>query len=116
MLDGRVKIYIYLDSPEMKEKLPPEITITGFDGKIVGALVSSDNLDTLDKLEFVQKVTVPVLAQTPPIPKIENQEADVSTESKFDFIYWVFILGTVVFLAITLIKKSKTWKTRTKKN
>ena len=115
-IDEKIKIYIYLDNKEMREKLPPEITVTGFDGNLVGALVTADDLYTLDKLDYIQKVTVPVLAQTPPIPQIENQDSDVYKDNKFDSTYWVFILVAVIFLAIIIIKKRKTLKTNPQKN
>jgi hypothetical protein len=116
LVGEKVKIYIYLDSQEMKEKLPPEITVIGFDGNIVGALVSSDNLDTLGQLDFVQRITVPVSAQTPPVPQIENQEPSLSNDDEFDYLKWVLILGVFIFLSIVIIKKSTTFKTKPKKN
>ena len=116
LVEDKVKVYIYLENQTMREKIPPEITTTGFDGNIVGALVSSDNLDTLDRLDFVQRITVPVLAQTPPVPQIENQDPLSSDKDESNYVTWVLILGVVIFLSIVIIKKGTTFKTKPNKN
>jgi len=57
--ENKIGVYIYLESEEYLSKIPPEINITAFDEKIAVAIVSSAQLDKLEELDFVERVTPP---------------------------------------------------------
>jgi len=103
--DNKIKVYIYLESAELRSKIPPEITIAAFDQKIAVAFVSSEQLDKLDDLDFVERITLPDLARTPPIPQIEQPETQIPEKNLYDYLVWIIIGGIVIFTIIAIFKK-----------
>ncbi len=108
--EDKIKVYIYLESAELRSKLPPEITISSFDEKIVVAFVSSEQLDKLDNLDFVERVMLPVLARTPPIPQIETPETEIPEENGDNYLILITIGGIAIFTISVIIKKYRTFK------
>ena len=65
---------MYFDNVRSLSKTPSEIEVRTEDEKIVGSFVSSEQLDSLEEFDFVERVTIPDNIRTPPIPKIELPE------------------------------------------
>jgi hypothetical protein len=111
--EGKVGVYIHMNSTDYFSKIPPEIEVTAHDGKVLVALVSSEQLGTLSELDFVDKITLPDLARTPPIPKVEIPliESDKSKESlpetSFDYLIWLVIVGIVITISLMILKMKK---------
>ena len=103
--EDKIAVYIYLKSEESRSKFPPEITITGFDEKIVVAFVSSEQMDQLEDLEIVERVMLPDRARTFSIPKIEMSEDQTTPEDQYDYLAWIVIAGITIFIIITIFKK-----------
>ncbi len=104
--ENKIGVYIYLKSTESLSKIPPEITITAFDEKILVAFVSSEQLDELDDLDFVERVTLPDLARTPPIPQVEIPESQTKEENQYDYLLWL-VIGGIVIITVGIFKKRK---------
>lgn len=104
--ENKIGVYIYLESAESLSKIPPEITITAFDEKTVAAFVSSKQLDELDDLNFVKRITPPDLARTLPLPKVEIPESQATKENQYDYLEWIVIAG-IVIITIGIFKKRK---------
>ena len=67
--------------------------------------MTSDELYELEKLDFVNKITPPVLAQTPPIPKVEVPEDQPQEENNSNL--WILV-PIVLGIVIVLVLKIKT--------
>ena len=102
--ENKIGVYIYLESTESISKIPPDITVTAFDEKTVVAFVSSEQLDELNDLNFVERVTPPDLARTPPIPQVEIPQSQTREENPYDYPFWL-VIGGIVIIAIGLFKK-----------
>jgi len=103
--ENKVGVYIYLESAESQSKIPPEINVTAFDDKIAVAFVSSAQLDKLEELDFVERVTPPDRVRIPPIPPIEIPETQIIEENQYDYFVWIVIGGTVIIIIGIFIKK-----------
>jgi hypothetical protein len=75
--------------------------------KTVFAFVTSEQLDKLDNLDFVEKVTLPDLARTPPVPK-PTPPNQIQEEDKTGYLLWV-VIG-VIAVGIVVALKYKTSK------
>ena len=104
--ENKVGVYIYLESAESRSKIPPEINVTAFDDKIVVAFVSSAQLDKLEELDFVERVTPPERMRTPPIPQIETPEIQTLEENQYDYLVWI-VIGGIAIITIGILKKKK---------
>jgi len=107
--ENKIQVYIYLESAESRSKIPHEITVTAFDEKILVSFVSSGQLDELDNLNFVKRITPPDLARTPPIPQIEIPESQTLEENRNDYLLWL-VIGGIVIITIGIFKKRKNSK------
>jgi hypothetical protein len=107
--DNKIKVYIYLESAELRSKIPPEIKVAASDDKIVVAFVSSEQLDKLDDLGFVERVTPPILMRTPPIPQIEIPETQISEKNQYDYLLWI-VFGAIFITTIGILMKRKKLK------
>jgi len=103
---NKIGVYIYLESPELRSKIPDDITITAFDEKILVAFVSSKQLDKLEELDFIERVTPPDLARTPPIPQVKIPESKTTEENEYDYLLW-FGIGGIVLITIGIFRKRK---------
>jgi len=107
--ENKISVYIYLDTVESKSKIPQDISITALDEKIIVAFVSSEQLDKLEELDFVQRITPPDLARTPPIPQIEVPETQIPEKTSYNYLVWI-VIGIITILIITKFKKRKSQK------
>ena len=106
-IDNKIGVYIYLESAESRIKIPQNITITGSDQKIIVGFVSIEQLDMLEKLDFVERVTLPDLARTS-ILKEEISESPPIEENHNNYLLWP-IIGAIIFITIVIfIKRRKT--------
>jgi len=103
--ENKIGVYIYLESTESLSKIPPEITVTAFDEKIVVAFVSSEQLDELDDLNFVKRITPPDLARTT-MPQVEIPESQTIEENLYDYLVWIIVAG-IIIITIGIFKKRK---------
>ena len=104
--ENKIGVYIYLDNFDSLSKIPSEIEVTASDEKIIVAFVSSEQLDTLEELDFVERVTPPDFARTPPIPQVEIPETQTTEENPYDYLVWV-VVGGIVIIAAGIFKKRK---------
>ena len=107
--ENKIGVYIYLKNTDSRSKIPHEITVTAFDEKILVAFVSSEQLDELKDLNFVERVTPPDLARIPPIPQVEITQSQTTEENEYDYLLWL-VIGGIVIIAIGIFKKRKTLK------
>lgn len=103
--ENKIKVYIYLESVESRFKIPSDITVAAFDEKIAVAFVSSKQLDKLDDLDFVERVTPPDLARFFPSPQVEIRKTQTQEENQYDYLVWIAIGGIVILATITMLKK-----------
>jgi hypothetical protein len=109
-IDNKIGVYIYLESAESRIKIPQDITITGSDQKIIVGFVSIKQLDMLEKLDFVERVTLPDLARTS-ILKEEISESPPIEENHNNYLLWP-VIGVIIFMTIVIFIKrrnSKDW-------
>ncbi len=104
--ENKIGVYIYLKNTDSRSKIPHEITVTAFDEKILVAFVSSEQLDKLEELDFIERVTTPDLARTPPIPQVKIPESQTSEENEYDYLLW-FGIGGIVLITIGIFRKRK---------
>jgi len=104
--ENKIGVYIYLESLESRSKIPDDITITAFDEKILVAFVSSEQLDNLEELDFIERITPPDLARIPPIPKVIIPESQTPEEKTYDYVLWP-IIGGIIIITIVIFKKRK---------
>ena len=105
--DGKVGVYIYLDNAESQSKIPLEIEITASDDKIAVAFVTSEQLYKLSEMEFVERISLPVLAQNPPIPKVDTPETQPPVEEQPNYFVWLVIWGAAIFIIAVILKKQR---------
>jgi len=104
--ENKIGVYIYLESVKSRPKIPPEITVTAFDEKIIVAFVSSKQLDKLKELDFVERVTPPDLARFLSLPT-EIPETKTPEVNQYNFLVWIVIGGIVIFIIATFKKRQK---------
>ena len=107
--ENKIGVYIYLESVESRSKIPNEIIIAASDEKILVAFVSSEQLDELNDLNFVERITPPDLVRTPPIPQVEIPENQTLEKNQYDYLLWL-IIGGIVIIAIGIFRKRKKLK------
>jgi hypothetical protein len=104
-----IGVYIYLSSKEFQASFDFEIKIISSYDKTVFALVTSEQLDKLASLDFIEKITPPDLIRTPPIPKSPPQ-TQIQEKNQSDYILWIVIGG--ITAGITVALKYKTSKSK----
>ena len=104
--ENKIEVYIHLESVESRSKIPNDITITAFDEKKLVAFVSSKQLDKLEELDFIERVTPPDLARTPPIPQVEIPQSQTTEENEYDYLLWL-VIGGIVIITVGIFKKRK---------
>ena len=107
----QIQIYIYLTNEEFLSKLPPEINVIASDQKIAVAYVSPYQLDEFENLDYVERVTLPDLAKTPPLPQIVTKD-EITKEEQKDLTSIAFLAIVIVVISVILFvflnrKKSK---------
>lgn len=103
--ENKIAVYIYLKDTKFESELDSKIEVISSSKNILRAFVTSDELYELEKLDFVNKITPPVLAQTPPIPKVEVPEDQPQEENNSNL--WILV-PIVLGIMIVLVLKIKT--------
>ena len=119
--DGeKIAVYIHLTSVESRLEIPKNIKITAFDQNIISAFVSADQLEQLEELNFVERITIPDFTRTPPIPKlkiiepatiIESKDIKMPEENHNDYFLWIVILSVIIIVGFGIFRKQKKSKT-----
>ena len=104
--ENKIQVYIYLKNTDSRSKIPHEITVTAFDEKILVAFVSSEQLDKLEELDFIERITPPDLARTPPIPQVKIPESQTKEENQYDYLLWL-VIGGIVVITVGIFRKRK---------
>ena len=102
--ENKIGVYIYLDNAESRSKIPSEITVTAFDEKMAVAFVSSGQLDKLEELDFIERVTPPDLARTS--SQVEIPENQIPVGNYYDYLLWLAI-GGICIMTIAIFKKRR---------
>ncbi len=89
--NDKIAVFIYLDDSNSISNIPLQIEITGSDQNIVVAKVSSEEINQLAQLDFVQKITLPVLVEPPTIPSTIPNDTDYST---------ILIIGVIIGIIV----------------
>jgi len=74
--DDKIQVYVYLDSAESISNIPQDIDVVDSDDNIVVALVSSEQINQLAQLDFVEKIAPPIQATISPIPILPEDDKD----------------------------------------
>ena len=108
--EGTIQVYVYLANEEFLSRIKSEINVVASDANIVVAYVSPEQLDTLENLDYVERITTPDLARTPPIPQIVTKET-IEPEEKNDLsipiLVIVIILSSITFSVYLHKKRTK---------
>ena len=110
--EGKIQVYIHLASEESILQIPSEINVMAIDGKIIVAFVDTEQLDELEKKEFIERITPPDLARTPPLPIIEP-----SSKLKFELVdydtgFFLVVFSIILILIFTAVFFQKRRKHR----
>jgi len=103
--NNKIQVYVFLDTSESISNIPQDIDVLASDDNIVVVLVSSDQINQLSQLEFVEKISPPIKARYPPIPIIQE-----STEN--DRLCWIILgiglgISVVLIVSISYMKKKE---------
>ena len=107
--ENAIGVYIYLSDKEFQSFISSEVNVMSSYDKTVFAFVTSEQLDELGNLDFVEKITLPDLAQTPPVPKPPPQ-TQIQEDDKID--YFLLIVMGVIAVGIVIALKYKTTKSK----
>jgi hypothetical protein len=110
--NNTIGAYIYLTSKEFQTSIAPDVKVLSSYGKTVFVLVTSDQLDEFNKLDFVEKITPPDLALPPPMPKTEPEHVQTEEDSLDDYILWIVGGGITIGIVFVLKYKSNKQKNR----
>lgn len=108
--DGTIQVYVYLTNEEFLSQIKSEINVVASDANIVVAYVSPQQLDTFENLDYVERVTPPELARTPPIPQIvtkEKIEPEEKNDAAIPILVIAIILSSITFSVYLHKKRSK---------
>ena len=105
--NGKISVYIYLDSAESISQLPQNIEITSSADNTVVAFLDSRQITQVSQFGFVQRIGLPVMAESSPIP-IVNDEILNSKEKlqSYDLYYAIIpIIAAIIIIAYFLKRK-----------
>jgi len=94
--NNKIKVYVFLDSAESISNIPQDIDVVDSNGNIAVALVSSEQIDQLSLLDFVEKIEPPIQVQNPPLPIPKSDgviEGSMSNE---------IVIGVGIVIAIAI--------------
>ena len=57
-------------------------------------------------MDFIERVTPPDLARTPPIPQVEIPQSQTIEENPYDYLFWL-VIGGIAIITIGIFKKRK---------
>ncbi len=104
--ENTVRVYIYLTSQEHLSSIESEVQVISSYKKIVDSYVTSAQINALKDLDYVEKITLPEFAKTPPIPSapIQQPEQDPPEE----YLFWIIpaLLGVLIIFIIYTKKRT----------
>jgi len=110
--DEKIRVYIYLDKPESISELPQEIEVTSSADNIAVAYLDSRQITQTANLDFVQRISPPILAKPPQIPtptegSDDNDKSVLPQHSD----YTIIIVVAMIIAGIIYLIKRKNQKT-----
>jgi len=93
--EGTIQVYVYLTNEEFLSQIKSEINVVASDANIAVAYVSPEQLDSFENLDYVERVTPPDLARTPPIPQIVPKET-IEPEEKNDVVILILVIAIIL--------------------
>ena len=94
--DGKIRVYIYLDSYESVTNLPNDIDFLVSSDNIVVAFLDSQEINQIAKLDFVQRIELPVSGTfDPPLIADTGSIDEIFLYSITAIIIAAVVLGTV---------------------
>lgn len=109
--EGTIQVYIHLTSKEFLSQIPSEINVVASDRNIAVAYVTPKQLDTFENMDYVERVTPPDLARTPPMPQMVTNEK-IEHEDQKNTVIPILIISII---SISIIFSVYLYKKRTKK-
>ena len=109
--DGTIQVYIHVSSEEFLLQIPSEINVVASDQKIAVAYVTPQQLEIFENLDFIERVTLPDLAITPPIPQIVTPEKTQEEEQDDLALIVIAMVLVVIVVIITIFLPRKRAKT-----
>jgi len=103
--DDKISVYIYLDTADSISNIPSEIDVRASDDNIVVAFVSSQQIDQLAQMVFVERIGPPILAKVPPLPLQTENDNDVSFVNIIIIIV-IIVIATIIAVFIKKLKKN----------
>ena len=88
--DEKIRVYIYLDTPESISKLPQEIEVTSSADNIIVAYLDSRQITQAAQMDFVQIIAPPILATLPSIPAEVSMDNDKSVLPQYSYCFLLF--------------------------
>jgi len=103
---NKIQVYVYLDSSDSISNIPQDVDVLASDDNIAVALVSSEQINQLAQLDFVERITPPVKAEIPPIPISQNPD-----QNDYSTIIMISIgIGIAIIVGIIFLKKKQVGK------
>ena len=90
--DNKIQVYVYLDNAESISNIPQDIDVVDSDDNIAVALVSSEQINQLAQLDFVEQIAPPIRATIPPIP-ISTEDSEIDNSA---------LIGIVIGIGIAI--------------
>ena len=103
--DNKIIVYIYLENAKFTSDIPSEIEVISSSENIVRAFVTPNDLYELENLDFVKRITLPELAQTPPIPKVDVPQDQPKKQGNSNL--WILIPILLIIAVIAVIIKTR---------
>jgi len=104
--DNKIAVYIYLDEPESISKIPIEVNVEASDDNIAVAFVSSEQINQISQLDFVEQISLPIKARPPPIPKLV-QETEIEDANLIEISIGITIVMAIAIGGAVVYSKKK---------
>ena len=118
--DNKIGGYIHVPGSEQISQIPSEIEVIGSDKEIVVAFVTAIQLDSLEEMDFVTKITLPDVARPPPLPETDPPKTETPVvietgENGFEEtpedlgIIWIIavVIGVTIIVIVIRLKRAK---------
>ena len=104
--DNKIQVYVYLDSAESISNIPQGIDVVASDENIAVTFVNSEQINQLAQLDFVEQISPPVKARTPPIP-ILDQETNIDDSNLIGISIVITIVIAIAIGGAVVYSKKK---------
>jgi len=104
--EDKVSVYIYLDSYESVSKIPNDIDVLLTSDNIAVAFLSSNQINQLAQLDFVEQISLPIKARIPPIP-ILDQETNIDDSNLIGMSIGITIVIAIAVGGAVVYSKKK---------